>query len=114
MKKLMALVLSLGLVLLGTAPVMAAGQAAKAEPPARQQKVVQVVLPQGEQLQTDELKDTTGELDFFLVGSGVFNTINGFRNAVQAAETNNVTGVFIGMGQFLFGVAQTAFGIAAP
>ncbi len=113
MKKLMTLVISLGLVLLGTAPVMAAGQQTKAPTP-EQQKVVQVVLPQGELLQTDDLKDTTGELDFWLIGSGVFNTVNGFKSAVQAAETNNVTGVFIGMGQFLFGVAQTAFGIAAP
>jgi len=61
MKRLMALVLSLGLVLLGTAPVMAAGQAAKAAPPSQQEQVVQVAVPSGTAMEDGELEDVQGE-----------------------------------------------------
>ena len=62
MKRLMALVLSIGLVLLGTAPVMAAGQAVKAAPPAQQEQAVQVAVPDGAAMGESELADVQGEL----------------------------------------------------
>ena len=98
MKTLMALVLSFGMVLLGTAPVMAAGQlmAPKApvnlNAPVKTQKpdpaLTQPAIPEPPGFRTmsdDELSDISGDLDFFMTASGVFNTINGFRNAVSAA-----------------------------
>ncbi len=62
MKKLMAIVLSFGLVLLGTAPVMAAGQLAKAAPPVQQEQAVQVIVPGGAAMDEGELADVQGEL----------------------------------------------------
>ena len=59
MKKLMALVLSLGLVLLGTAPVMAAGQAAKMAP-TQPEGAVQVVVPGTEELADMDLAKNKG------------------------------------------------------
>ena len=69
MKKPMALVLSIGLVLLGTAPVMAAGQAAKAEPPAQQEQVVQVAAPSGTAIDDGELEDVQGECWWIVAGA---------------------------------------------
>ena len=61
MNKLMALVLSLGLVLLGTAPVMAAGQQTKVTPTNQQERVVQVVVPKGQELEKSDLDVLVGQ-----------------------------------------------------
>ena len=60
MKTLMALVLSLGMVLLGTAPVMAAGQAMQATAPLQQGKVMQVVVPDADVLRDVDLAQDKG------------------------------------------------------
>jgi len=74
MKTLMALVLSLGMVLLGTAPVMAAGQVMQATAPLQQSEIVQVVVPEGEEL---------GELDLeAFVGQKVIRTFQDFVDFV--------------------------------
>ncbi|NPA92381.1 MAG: hypothetical protein GXO56_01700 [Chloroflexi bacterium] len=56
MKKLMALVLSFGLVLLGAAPVMAAGQSTAADAG----KDVAVTLPQAMEIDDEYLNDNVG------------------------------------------------------
>jgi len=114
MRKALIPFLVLGLLLLGVSPAMAAGEQVKAALPAQQDEVVQVVVPEGEELSTDELEKTIGEFDFFMFSSGVFNAVNGFRTASRAAAVNDVAGVFLGMAQFLFGVGQAAFGVVAP
>ena len=61
MKKLMALVLSLGLVLLGTAPVMAAGQVSKVAPTAQKDQIVGLVEPEGTALANMDLDTYLGQ-----------------------------------------------------
>jgi len=82
MKTLMALVLSLGMVLLGTAPVMAAGQAMQAAAPLQQSEIVQVVVPEGKEVADEDLEKTNGE---FLVGAVVGGLVNGIGSAIEWA-----------------------------
>ena len=79
MKTLMALVLSFGMVLLGTAPVMAAGQAMQAAAPLQQSKVVQVVVPETQSLSDSDIELIRGENPFviaFVVGVAAGVTAN--------------------------------------
>ena len=60
MKELMALVLSVGIVLLGTAPVMAAGE--ELAGPTQQSRAVSLVIPEGTLEISDEvIKDVQGK-----------------------------------------------------
>ena len=97
MKKLMALVLSIGLVLLGTAPVMAAGQAAKAAPPAQQEQVVQVVVPEGEVLRTPQLLETSGQQWQQIAARGVQVIYRAGRAALNVTKKHPcITGCVVG------------------
>lgn len=61
MRKSLVALLAAGLLLLGVTPVWAAGQAMAAVP-AQQDEVVQVVVPGGDALSEQELKEVKGEL----------------------------------------------------
>ena len=88
MKKLMALVLSLGLVLLGTAPVMAAGQALNQVPLQTAEKAslrgsdkaISWLAAEGEELGDASLEEIRGENPFLIafaigVAAGVVGDI---------------------------------------
>ena len=100
MKKLMVLVLSFGLVLLGTAPVMAAGQTFALSPSTKpaaavlpvndiekidtgKMKGIEIPEPPGFGVLSDEeLEETTGE---GLVGAVVGGVVSGVSYAISAA-----------------------------
>ena len=97
MKKLMVLALSFGLVLLGTAPVMAAGQAAKAAPPTQQEQVVQVVVPEGEVLRTPQLLETSGQQWQQVAARGVQAIYRAGRAALNFTKKHPcITGCVVG------------------
>ena len=116
MKKLMALVLSLGLVLLGTAPVMAAGQAATC--PAKAHVAQPVTLkttqldlngfavpepPSSSTLTDDDLENTQGEWGWAVAGAivGAYKAVKSCDNCslvgkVAAGFTGAVVGATVG------------------
>lgn len=60
MKKVLAVLLVFGLLLMGVAPALAAGEQVKAVAVAQQDGVVQVVTPEGEELGDSYLSDEVG------------------------------------------------------
>ncbi len=79
MRKALVPFLVLGLLLLGVSPVMAAAEQAKAVLPAQQDEVVQVVVPEGEQLVDKELQEVQGEWGVvgYIAARGLIGAVTG-------------------------------------
>jgi len=108
MRKSLVALLATGLLLLGVTPVWAAGQAMAAAVPAQQDEVVQVVVPEGEELSDRSLGKARGEFEVApwlagaawgaAVGAGtqmVANSLQGeplFKNVGRAAVIGAVSG----------------------
>jgi len=69
MRKTLVALLTAGLLLLGVTPVWAAGQAMEVAAPAQQDEVVQVVVPEGNELEDSTLDRTRGEWAWAVVGA---------------------------------------------
>jgi len=105
MKKLMALVLSFGLFLLGMAPVMAAGQAVPAPAAATSLSVpatAEFGIPEPDQarlLSDDELQEVDGEWIWAAAGA-IYGAIKGWHQCDTCSLTGKVaasaTGAVIG------------------
>jgi len=115
MKTLMALVLSLGMALLGTAPVMAAGQAMQAAAPLKQSKVVQVVVPGSgdspdSELSPSDLAEVKGQGAQDVIAGVMFigSAYNDMRDAAKSTDALKAGWAAV---EFVVGVGLAAWGI---
>jgi len=109
MKTLMALVLSFGMVLLGTAPVMAAGEGINGAAASQQlkSKGVQITLPDTKIISDDELEETSGEVAPEVIGGIVGAIVGGVAGYRDAGWKGAIVGASVGA---LAGVTGGAVG----
>ena len=96
MKRGLATLLIFGLLLMGVSPSLAAGQQAKAVPPApqpaQQEEVVQVVVPEGEVLTEKDLDSTDGQGLVGAILGGLTGAIGAALIYVADAAVGSMTG----------------------
>lgn len=94
---------------MGATPALAAGQWPGAAVPA-QEGVVQVVVPNGDEVDALVLMNTVGE-GFWTAAGGVYMAADGMTRMVRSAQRGDWWGFTLGAAEYLIGKATTVIGV---